>query len=108
MSKLQYASVLAVFATIMIVLIVFIGRDKEERYINIKKQIYLIFVMDIIYFVSFFSNNQKWLTVNHCIVQIFELLCAYMFFAFVVKYSDERIKDCKILRRIMAWSVALL
>lgn len=101
MSKLQYASVLAVLATIMIVFIVYMGRNTKERYINIKRQLYLIFMMDMLYFVSFFSNEPVWLTINHCLVQVLEILSAYMFFAFVIRYSDDGVNDAKVIRVIM-------
>ena len=106
MSKVQYAAIFAVIATVAISIICYMWPNVRNNSKNkhIILQLTMVAIMDVIYYSSFFTNNIWQLMVNHCLTQIFEIVIAYMYFDFVTQYSCDKKTS---LRRILRWLVVL-
>lgn len=72
--KLYFSSIYSVVITITVMLMLYVGNSKNEKAVKLRNQLYLILAMDVMYFVSFFVNDYRFLVVNYSIVLILEVL----------------------------------
>lgn len=106
MSKVQYAAIFAVMATVAIAIICYMWPKVKNNSKNkhIVLQLSMVVCMDVIYYSSFFTNDIWYLMFNHCLTQIFEIIIAYLYFDFVTKYCYE--KKTRV-RSLLRWLVIL-
>lgn len=95
MTKLEYASIFAVIATIMVVCMTYIGRTTDTKEKHVSRQIGLILGMNCIYFVSFFVNQVNVLGGIHGILLICEVLIIDMFLIFGYRFTDVPFLEMK-------------
>ena len=92
MSKMFYAIVYLIIASILISFLVQIGRNADRKGKSLRKQILMIFVANIIYMCSFFVNDITQLSVVHCIMACFEVWISYYFLTFGCEYIGLQYK----------------
>lgn len=107
MSKIEYASIYAILATVVVGFMLYMGRNTDEKQRYVKRQLYVIFIMLVLYFTSFFTNDVIYLSVNNCMVQIMQVVTAYMFLLFVIKFTDSGIVTLKVPRILVDIFAAL-
>ena len=72
--KLYFASMYSVVITITIVLMVHIGKGESLKTKQLRNQLKTILVMDVLYFLSFFINDFRFLEVEYQLVLILEVI----------------------------------
>lgn len=85
MTKLGYAPLYSIAATIICLFLVYIGRDTDEKGSALRRQLKLTFLMDGIYFLSFFFNDTRILAGLFALMRIVEVWAIY----FVLKFEAE-------------------
>ncbi len=98
--KLYFASMYSVIITITVLLMFFIGRNKSDKAVHLKNQLKLILVMDVVYFLSFFTDNYRLYTVSYGIVLILEVMVIRLILNFSYSYSEINFKHENLLRSL--------
>lgn len=101
MAKLGYASIFAIIATIMVVFMVYIGGNVDAKGKHLRRQLFLIFLINCVYLISFFTNNRLALESIHNFVLILEILAIYLFFSFCCHFTDVPFVGVKLLNNIV-------
>lgn len=90
MTKVEYASVYAIIATVMIGFMLYIGKNADKKSILVRRQLYLVLVMNLVYFFSFFINDEFLLVINHSLVLLFEVWLLFAVVHFALYYAESR------------------
>lgn len=86
--KLYFASMYSVVITITIVLMVHIGKGESLKTKQLRNQLKTILVMDVLYFLSFFINDFRFLEVEYQLVLILEVIVISLILDFSYNYNE--------------------
>lgn len=88
MTKLGYASLFAVIATLLVVCMIYIGANVDAKGKHVRRQLHVIFLINCVYFVSFFTNDVAILEAIHSFILILEILAIFLFLSFCCYFTD--------------------
>ena len=104
MTKVEYASVYAIIATVMIGFMLYIGKNADKKSMLVRRQLYLVLAMNMVYLFSFFTNDEYLLVLIYSIVQFFEVWTLFSVLHFALYYADS---DMRITRFITCLAMVL-
>lgn len=93
MNKVGYGVIYAMTIVVGCIFLLYMGKDVDEKGKSIKRQLYMVLLMNVTYIGALMTDSTKVLIFTYCVIQILECWILYSFLKFSCKFTEINLKN---------------